>query len=69
MRWLAWGAQILQFSFALPPAGDMAALERWMTAVMAFTDIVGQYKLRPEQKVGVFPHGKHGRRSDLPYQK
>ena len=45
-------AQVLQFSFALPPAGDMGALERWMTAVMAFIDIMGQYKLRPEQRVG-----------------
>ena len=44
-------AQILQFSFAMPPAGAMGALERWMLAVMAFTDTVGQYKLRPEQKV------------------
>lgn len=44
-------AQILQFSFAMPPAGEMAAMARWMTAVMAFIDAVGQYKLRPEQKV------------------
>jgi hypothetical protein len=47
----AGGAQILQFSFAMPPAGEMAAIGRWMTAVMAFIDAVGQYKLRPEQKV------------------
>ena len=46
-----WCAQILQFSFAMPPAGEMAALGRWMAAAMAFIDAVGQYKLRPEQKV------------------
>lgn len=43
--------QIAQFSFALPPADQMEKLSRWMAAAMVFIDLLGNYKMKPEQKV------------------
>ena len=41
-----------QFSFRLPPAEHMAELLPWMQAAMHMIDLLGSYKLKPEQKVG-----------------
>jgi hypothetical protein len=41
----------VQFSFLLPPAEEMESLNRLMTAAMVFIDLLGNYKMKPEQKV------------------
>lgn len=42
--------QLLRFSFNLPWANDnMADMARLLQAVMLFIDVVGQYKMSPEQ--------------------
>ncbi len=48
--------QIAQFSFVLPPAEQMDKLGRWMTAAMVFIDTLGNYKMKPEQKVRLLSH-------------
>lgn len=51
--------QLLRFSFNLPSNnGSMEDMARLLQAVMLFIDVVGQYKMSPEQlkrgaKVGV----------------
>lgn len=45
--------QIAQFSFLLPPIEEMESLNTLMTAVMVFIDLLGNYKMKPEQKVGL----------------
>lgn len=43
-------SQLLRFSFNLPSANNnMADIARLLQAVMLFIDVVGQYKLGPEQ--------------------
>ena len=55
--------QVAQFSFRLPPAEHMAELLPWMQAAMQMIDLLGSYKLKPEQKVGCCflfePHPAH----------
>jgi len=41
---------MLRFSFRLPPEGDMQQLTRLLSAVGVFVDIVGNYKLTPDQR-------------------
>jgi len=43
--------QVAQFSFTLPPADLMSELLPWMQAAMHMLDLLGSYKLKPEQKV------------------
>ena len=43
--------QIAQFSFALPPPEEMEKLSRWIMAAMVFIDLLGNYKMKPDQKV------------------
>ncbi|CAL8468957.1 g8498 [Coccomyxa elongata] len=42
--------QIAQFSFALPPPDEMDKLSRWIMAAMVFIDLLGNYKMKPDQK-------------------
>lgn len=48
---LALFVQVAQFSFALPPAEQMGELLPWMQAAMHMVDLLGSYKLKPDQKV------------------
>ncbi|CAL5221103.1 g3236 [Coccomyxa viridis] len=41
---------VAQFSFALPPAEQMGELLPWMQAAMHMLDLLGSYKLKPDQK-------------------
>ena len=41
---------VLRFSFRLPPIERMEELTRLISAVGVFVDIVGNYKLTPDQK-------------------
>lgn len=41
---------LLRFCFILPPAEAMDELARWLAAVMVLIDVIGTYKLSPEQK-------------------
>lgn len=43
--------QVAQFSFNLPAAEHMGELLPWMQAAMHMLDLLGSYKLKPEQKV------------------
>lgn len=42
--------QIAQFSFALPPPDEMDKLSSWIMAAMVFIDLLGNYKMKPDQK-------------------
>ena len=50
-RELAWPVQVAQFSFALPPPEQMGELLPWMQAALHMLDLLGSYKLKPDQKV------------------
>ena len=41
---------VLRFSFALPPAESMQDLTKLFSTVVAFTDILGNYKLSPDMR-------------------
>ena len=43
--------QIAQFSFTLPPVEQMGELLPWMQAAMYMLDMLGSYKMKPDQKV------------------
>lgn len=45
------GMQVLRFSFTLPPRERMAELGKLMSVAMHFIDVVGMYKLKPEQRL------------------
>ena len=51
LNMLALCAQVAQFSFALPPAEQMGELLPWIQAAMHMLDLLGSYKLKPDQKV------------------
>lgn len=42
--------QVVRLSFALPPRGDAATLDRFLVLVLLLVDLLGSYKLSPEQE-------------------
>lgn len=49
--------QVVRLSFALPPRGDAATLDRFLVLVLLLVDLLGSYKLSPGVCVFVWEVG------------